>query len=245
MIKFALIIFITAISLVSSMLMKMPLSKVFDRHVQQVDCMESLVDIVYNNKCKGVASLKPPNSSKVLWSPIFDEMIHQPEAVFDRSVTITDTHSDRKLIQSLLPPNFEDEADGLIENMQQLADLMLFQKKKSITCRLQLMHGIRCPKWHEDYVHLRLLQCYLGSGTEWVSPSNILIRILNNLLRFLDADNLTVLHPNFIVQAETQEILIFAGRKCQIPGSLPVLHRSPPMSSANDKRLLFTISIPE
>ena len=110
-----------------------------------------------------------------------------------------------------------------------------------LTCRLQLLREVKCCKWHEDYVKLRLVKTYLGRGTHWCDPKDPRIRFLNFLrkLRDLDYD----VPPSEIKEMHTGDILIMSGRhRTSCP---PVLHRSPPLldEGFSHKRLLYSITV--
>ena len=117
----------------------------------------------------------------------------------------------------------------------------------AVTCRLQLLEGIRCPKWHEDHVKLRLIKTYCGQGTDWVDPDDKVIRAANALRSQMDWD-LKVDDESKINQASAGDVLIITGRKREIVNDgktinpVPVLHRSP-LVNKNSRRLLFTVTV--
>jgi len=138
----------------------------------------------------------------------------------------------------------------------------------TITCRLAIIYGVRCPKWHEDNVYMRLIKSYYGPGTDWVDPSYSIVRVENYIRRLCDVD-LTVRYPMWIQHANCMDILIINGKKREmkqhgikqqwmkqngikqqwmkphgIKGyqSLPVLHRSP-LVDESSRRLLYTVTI--
>ena len=112
---------------------------------------------------------------------------------------------------------------------------------ETISCRLALINGVRCPKWHEDYVKIRLLKTYHGVGTEWVDPSDLGIRAMNQLRSAMDWD-LDVKDERKIKRALVNDVLIISGRNREDSVIIPVLHRSPPVVES-DRRLLLTITI--
>ena len=112
--------------------------------------------------------------------------------------------------------------------------------ESEIICRLAFIDGVRCPKWHEDHVTLRLVKTYCGIGTEWVNPDDIIVRIMN-FIQFCFKRDLKVEPTNKINRMKENEILVMSGRK-RAPMYIPILHRSPPTYS-NSKRLLFTVTI--
>ena len=61
------------------------------------------------------------------------------------------------------------------------SDEVVNDKSLRLVCRLQLLDSVRCPKWHMDYVKLRLVKTYYGTGTQFIDPSDMKIRFLNYL----------------------------------------------------------------
>jgi hypothetical protein len=120
-----------------------------------------------------------------------------------------------------------------------------------VQCRLALMDGVRCPKWHEDYVNLRLIKSYYGVGSDWAAPDDWSVRAVNSARSALEQD--PTVAPDKVQHAQCGDVLVIAGRKRE--GSVPVLHRSPvspvssvsvspvPVSSGGGKRLLFTVTL--
>ena len=139
----------------------------------------------------------------------------------------------------------------------------------TIICRLAIVHGVRCPKWHEDNVYMRLIKSYYGPGTDWIHPSHTIVRLENYFRGLCDMD-LSVRYPMWIQHAKCLDTLIINGKKRGtkkwplhgikegplhgikegIKGwtsgvdkqSLPVLHRSPVVDPTS-KRLLYTVTI--
>jgi hypothetical protein len=155
-----------------------------------------------------------------------------------------------KDVAKILMPKDLVSIRGLAEDISHMIEIMrpAASARDKITCRMQLLHGIRCPKWHEDYVKLRLIKTYSGVGTEWVDPSNTFIRATNAVRSYLDKD-LIVGDKSKIHRADAGDILVLSGRKREIEVDggrtfrpIPVLHRSPPVGP-DDKRLLFTVTI--
>ena len=128
------------------------------------------------------------------------------------------------------------DATDLIMRMTALS-----QHSETISCRLALIDGVRCPKWHEDYVKIRLLKTYHGAGTEWVDPTDVGIRAMNYLRSAMDWD-LDVKDVTKIKRSRVNDVLIISGRNRGDSVIIPVLHRSPPVVEF-DRRLLLTITI--
>jgi hypothetical protein len=145
-------------------------------------------------------------------------------------------------ISALVPPPLN-ENENLISDVTSmiklLADFSL--PDDNMSCRLALINGVRCPKWHEDTVKIRLIKTYYGRGTEWADPSDILIRANNHVRSMMDWD-LEVKDKTKIRGAEVNDILIISGKNIEDSSVVPVLHRSPQVRET-DRRLLFTVTI--
>ena len=82
----------------------------------------------------------------------------------------------------------------------------------TIICRLAIVHGVRCPKWHEDNVYMRLIKSYYGPGTDWIHPSHTIVRLENYFRGLCDMD-LSVRYPMWIQHANCLDVLIINGKK--------------------------------
>lgn len=136
-----------------------------------------------------------------------------------------------------------DDMRSLIEAVQ------MYDKDADLICRLALMSNVRCPKWHEDYVKVRLIKTYYGIGTEWTNPENVFIR-LNNWMKSQSGDDLVV-PKGHIKRMNQGDAMVMSGRyranSNLAPGdAIPILHRSPieEDNNCNCRRLLFTITVP-
>ena len=163
--------------------------------------------------------------------------------------------------------------------------------EQMVICRLHLLDQVRCPKWHEDNITLRLVKSYLGCGTDWADPGDLLLRA-GNFMRSAcqhdlkvpgeelprqfepwregdmsadDEDNCSTAScsdsmivgtasgggsvggyfANKVLPLRCGDVLVMAGKRRaqQVPGTVPVLHRSPP-TPPGYRRLLFSITIP-
>lgn len=130
------------------------------------------------------------------------------------------------------------DMDHLIDSMRLIAS-----DNDKVICRLAVVSGVRCPKWHEDYVDLRLIKSYCGSGTDWIDPNNLPTRFLNFFRALADMD-LIIFNSKDINRGECGDTIVIPGRNrnLKVPDSVPVLHRSP-ITDKNCRRLLFTVTI--
>jgi Protein of unknown function (DUF1826) len=148
-------------------------------------------------------------------------------------------------LRELLPRSLYDAEGGNIRaDITEMIELMTelsSSRDCELTCRLNLMAGVRCPKWHEDYVRLRLIKAYFGAGTQWVDPNDLSVRMENNARSSMGMDR-TVSDVTKIQKANAGDVLVIAGKN-RGEGIPAVLHRSPPVGKT-DYRLLFTITEP-
>jgi Protein of unknown function (DUF1826) len=133
-------------------------------------------------------------------------------------------------------PNFSTDVSEMIRLVTTFA-----LPDDHISCRLALINGIRCPKWHEDNVNLRLIKTYYGVGTDWVDPSDVTVR-MNNYFRSLMDWDLEVKDKKKIKSARVDDILLISGKASPDSSIVPVLHRSP-LVPESDRRLLLTVTI--
>lgn len=142
----------------------------------------------------------------------------------------------------ILPQTFL-QMDRFREDLSDMIDLAAKYAVPgdNISCRLALINGVRCPKWHEDSVKVRLIKTYYGQGTEWVDPSDLAIRANNCFRSFMDWD-LEVKDEKKIKAARANDILIISGKMLEDSSVVPVLHRSPRVHET-ERRLLFTVTI--
>mmetsp|Transcript_17745 Transcript_17745/g.17829 ORF Transcript_17745/g.17829 Transcript_17745/m.17829 type:complete len:227 (+) Transcript_17745:102-782(+) len=164
-------------------------------------------------------------------------------SLFDRNIDLACCAYDKEVL-SVIPNSLRDSNDlnadilSMISIMKSIAE-----KNDKITCRFHAFQNIKCPKWHEDNVKYRLLKTYIGPGTEWVDPSDYMIRMKNFLLSSSDKD-LQVNNIDKIQYSQTGDTLIIRGKQAASLNKSPVLHRSPVINNNNNKmRLLLTISI--
>lgn len=143
--------------------------------------------------------------------------------------------------QCLMQPIIEDMND-LIVMISQSAERARHPQK--VACRLALMNGVRCPKWHEDYVNLRLLKSYYGRGTDWIDPSDAAARLQFAAMAALDREFAVSSTRSSVRHAACGDVLVIAGkrREEEAAGVLPVIHRSP-QTDPETKRLLFTVTL--
>jgi hypothetical protein len=167
--------------------------------------------------------------------------------LFDNTCKLNkkDDEKDIHLLKKLLPESIVVDCSDILKDMSNLVKIMRsrcdhFSDDYVLICRLQLLSGTRCPKWHEDYVQQRLIKTYKGPGTAICDPNNLFIRIRNYIgTTYFKKDPepfSAVIEPT-----DVGDCLIIHGRHST--HNIPVLHRSPVLSDTY-KRLLFTITLP-
>ena len=165
---------------------------------------------------------------------------------FDESRTLkaTECHTDiGAALEDLVPENLRNE-ECLLDDIQEMIATIssIATKVDEVVVRLALIRGQKCPKWHEDYVRMRLLKTYYGPGTEYVSPDDNLMRFINALHTLQGKD--FFVYPSKIKRCGINDVLIIRGRKSKEEGFIPVLHRSPEEEDETQRRLLLSITIP-
>lgn len=163
---------------------------------------------------------------------------------FDQQLTIPIVNNQKQSLLSLIPNSFPgDLTDQIVTDISQLAESLKPIGGAELVCRMAIIDGVRCPKWHEDYVNVRLLKSYYGAGTEWIEPNNSAVNLLRKYFSAVDQD--IVLPTNFVQHTGCGDVLLINGKKrgASVSGARPVLHRSPP-NEVGSKRLLLSITIP-
>ncbi|MEG3082998.1 DUF1826 domain-containing protein [Sphingomonas sp. PB2P12] len=96
-----------------------------------------------------------------------------------------------------------------------------------VVIRLERVIGDACKRWHADYVSVRLICTYRGSGTQWIERS---------------------VAPPDAPAVETRRSLdtgavgLFKGRV--LAGDQAIVHRSPPIEGTGEERLLLVLDCP-
>ncbi|QIQ86711.1 DUF1826 domain-containing protein [Erythrobacter sp.] len=96
----------------------------------------------------------------------------------------------------------------------------------SVEVRLEVVTTDSCRKFHADYVAARLITTYVGPGTQWLTREDA-ARVRSGG------------EPRRIHQLEPGDVGIFKGK---LATEYPAIHRSPPIASAQGKRLLLVLN---
>lgn len=96
-----------------------------------------------------------------------------------------------------------------------------------VVIRLERVVGDACKRWHADYVSVRLICTYRGSGTQWIERS----------VETADASAVDI--PRSL---DTGAVGLFKGRI--LAGDQAIIHRSPPIAGTGEARLLLVLDGP-
>ena len=96
-----------------------------------------------------------------------------------------------------------------------------------VVIRLERVVGDACKRWHADYVSVRLICTYRGSGTQWIERS---------------VESLDVPVVETPQSLDTGAVGLFKGRV--LAGEQAIIHRSPPIAGTGEERLLLVLDCP-
>ena len=97
-----------------------------------------------------------------------------------------------------------------------------------VSIRLDVVETDACRRFHADYVTARLICTYVGPGTQWLTAADAAA-----LGEGATVDSLTV------QSLSTGDVGMFKG-KTWVPDA-PIVHRSPPILTTGERRLLLVI----
>ena len=96
-----------------------------------------------------------------------------------------------------------------------------------VVIRLERVIGNACKRWHADYVSVRLISTYRGSGTQWIEQS-------------VATPHAAALETRRSL--DTGTVGLFKGRV--LAGDQAIVHRSPPIEGTGEERLLLVLDCP-
>ena len=157
---------------------------------------------------------------------------------FEFSIIHPDDMEEMRLaVEKILPDLDEVPKKNLfVDDMMELCKFFQnITESKMLNVKLQVVKDNMCRLFHEDNNHQRLLCTYLGSGTEWIEDAFINRKRLgkgNNKRVILDWEK--------VQHAENFEVIVLRGK---LFGGLKkgAVHRSPPLKSPTDHRVLLKI----
>lgn len=112
--------------------------------------------------------------------------------------------------------------------------------------RVQLFFGAvrndQCRKFHQDYVRLRLINTYLGPGTQWVPEDAVRRQALEQPDSSVARDNLRIVpDPSLVRHAQPGEVIVLKGTR--YPGNeRGAIHRSPPIANLGLTRVVLVLT---
>lgn len=104
---------------------------------------------------------------------------------------------------------------------------------RRIGLRLRILDRTMCPRFHVDYVPLRLITTYVGAGSQWLEEGAMCRSQLGNPAEEPGSER--VIH-----QLECGHVALFKGEKWSGNEGKGLIHRSPQME-VGEKRLVLTM----
>jgi hypothetical protein len=110
-----------------------------------------------------------------------------------------------------------------------------------IGLRLVRLSGPMCPRFHTDFVGVRLLTTYCGAGTEWLPAAQVDRRFLGHRSNGQPDDTSGLLRPGAAVQQVPEfAVALLKGDAWPGHGERGVVHRSP---SSQRPRVLLSLDV--
>ena len=112
--------------------------------------------------------------------------------------------------------------------------------------RVQLFFGAlrddQCRKFHQDYVRLRLINTYVGPGTEWVAETSVCREALDCAAgTILEANRRIVPDARSVQHVQPGEVIVLKGTR--YPGNQRgAVHRSPPIAHLGLTRVVLVLT---
>jgi hypothetical protein len=95
------------------------------------------------------------------------------------------------------------------------------ERNADYTVRLEHITDDACSKFHQDNTDFRIITTYLGRGTQWAALADSKLGAVSELGRF--------------------DVAVFRGLRSR--RSDTILHRSPPVQSITEQRLLLVVDV--
>ncbi len=122
-------------------------------------------------------------------------------------------------------------------DLRQVADLYFkVSQGYDVTLRLETLDDTRCPRFHVDRTHLRLLCTYHGPGTEWLTDAQVDREAQNT-----GASNEDIIRFGEPSRFETFWVGILKGASYPGNAGRGLMHRSPPTTGFGQTRVLFCL----
>lgn len=140
--------------------------------------------------------------------------------------------------------NYQNSSPLGFQSLLEDADMLLqafakITQKTNFRIYWAIVRNGMCRRFHTDANTLRLLCTYMGPGTQWVKPDNIDYDIPHC------KGNEMIINEDEIQQTKPFDVVILKGALHAERDTPPILHRSPPIESETEKRILFRIDVLE
>lgn len=122
-------------------------------------------------------------------------------------------------------------------DLRLLADLYFeLCEDRAVTLRLETSDQARCPRFHVDRTHLRLLCTYRGQSTEWLSHSQT-----DRQAQMSGAPNEDIIRFGLPSNFGLFTVGIMKGDAYPGSSGFGLVHRSPPVAGPDRTRVLFCL----
>ena len=184
-----------------------------------------------SSKVGVLASIKDPEVNLAIWErPSPAEAVPLlKDDLRDLRFDCTLDELEMRLVDELEAGGYDTgpQRERLVRDIAELAkrfcDLM---ETDEVDVRLEVVTTDSCRKFHGDYVKARLITTYLGEGTQWLEEADVARVSLD-------------LEPLEVKQLGAGDVGIFKGK---LATDRPAIHRSPPIGSTGEKRLLLVLN---
>lgn len=128
-------------------------------------------------------------------------------------------------------PFLNADVASLLQRFRQLTD------SNRLSLLLARIETDMCRRFHADINDLRLLCTYRGPGTLWLTDDNVDRHALNGR----NPETAIARNPEDVRQAPAGAVVILKGATYPLAGTRAVVHRSPGIEAAGQRRLLLRL----
>lgn len=193
---------------------------------------------------EGLADIQKTDINLVYWKrPVNEDIFLYAKALLEHPFkginTIVSTSTVRAVITEQLDHTKLHYAGKsmLADDIAQLSRMfMKIIKEDAVKLYLKVVDNDACSKFHTDRYDLRLLCTYIGCGTEWVEEPYV---NRSMLMRGENSDIVT--DASKVQMMQPFEVGILKGEASASNKNKGIVHRSPPVRSESDKRLLLRL----
>ena len=200
---------------------------------------------------EGLAAVVDPAVQMVTWDRPTDAVVSQ----FARSVLAEEAFEVRSKVAAAeidefdLIPDFAREAapeaaelfaDDVRSLMKIFADLTA---ASTVGFRLIRLDKAMCPRFHADYIPVRLLVTYSGQGSEWLADAEVDRDRLGAASGGLADGESGVMRPGAVIrQVPEQTVALLKGKTWFGNESKGAVHRSPALRDG-ERRVLLSLDV--